>query len=63
MKRAETILKEINDLGYELHNNYSHIEIKNAIIKLEKKGYCLSHYLIDTILEGLDIEDDEEEDS
>jgi hypothetical protein len=37
MKRAETILKEINDLGYELHNNYSHIEIKNAIIKLEKR--------------------------
>lgn len=61
MKRAETILKTINDLGYELHNNYTHIEIKNAIDKLNKKGYNLSNYLITTIYEGLDIEDDEEE--
>lgn len=61
MKRAETILKTINDLGYELHNNYTHIEIKNALYKLEKKGYHLSHYLIYTIYEGLDIEEDEED--
>lgn len=61
MKRAETILKTINDLGYELHNNYTDIEIKNAIDKLEKKGYDLSHYLIDTIYQGLVLENEEED--
>ena len=59
MKKATTILKLINELGQELHNNYTDAEIEKAILKVEKSGYCFNSYLIDTINEGLITEDDE----
>lgn len=61
MKRATTILKQINELGQELHDNYTDEEIAKAIIKTEKSGYQFYSYLIDTIYQGLDIEEDNDE--
>ena len=60
MKRATTILKQIDKLGLELHNNYTDLEIKEAITKVEKNGYQFCSYLIDTISEGVYYADDEE---
>lgn len=59
MKRISTILKQINELEQEMHN-YTDIEIKNAIEKLEHNGYEFSGWIIDTVYQGLDIGDDEE---
>lgn len=57
MKRISTILKQINELEKEMYN-YTDIEIKNAVDKLEHNGYRFSGYLIDTIYQGLDIEEE-----
>lgn len=57
MKRISTILKQINELEKEMYN-YTDIEIKNAVDKLEHNGYHFSGCLIDTIYQGLDIEEE-----
>lgn len=61
MKRATTILKQIDELAQELHNNYTDKEIANAITKVEKNGHKFYSYLIDTIYEGLEIKEDDDE--
>lgn len=38
MKRASTIIKEIEKLECELKENYSEEQIKSTIEKLEKQG-------------------------
>ena len=38
MKRATTLIKQINNLYLELTDNYSDAEICEAIIEIEKKG-------------------------
>lgn len=61
MKRATTILKQINKLGLELHDNYTDVEIAEAMLRVEKSGYQFYSYLIDTINEGLNLGKDNDE--
>lgn len=65
MKKATTIIRQIDDLEKELYSNYSYKEIHDAVEKEEKKkpywGGCTG--LVDVIYSGtIGMFEDENED-